>query len=229
MSEVFIRGKGPVPQVHDGGKLRFSKGVPAHFQGNPPGPRTVMVPISQPHVMGAKHAVQAPAHTNTPSAKPAPVRVIGRPGVTPQSGVKPGAMSGQPRKPGAPVATPTKPATKTVAPPMPPPTIETQLISPEGAFLIGQLFEMFISGEQYNGRGDTPLVKLAIKTLIDLHPLLPPGVVIPIPNVEPAVVQASVVFQDRSASAPDVAPDVAPAAPKPTLPELAPEDRPVRA
>jgi hypothetical protein len=215
MSEVSYKNKGPAPQVHNNEKLQIRQGSPAHYQASTTNSKTEMRPQSTHHTMGAKSGQLPPHLAGRQPAEVQPPKVLG--GTASTRGATPPVLSRAPSQ-----IAPSQTTRPKVAPKVPPkaagprhtpgsvgaskpgkPTqattpavtapLETRLISPEGALLLGQIAEMFIAAEQFSGRGETDLVKLAVKTLTDMQPLFPPGIEIPIPNVTPPVGEGSTV------------------------------------
>ena len=243
MSEVSYRNKGPAPQVHDNSKLQIRQGSPAHYQATTSSIKTEMRPQSTVHTMGAKSAALPPHLAGRQPAAVQPPKVLGGAAASrgaPQVlGGKPGVLNQPnrtPQPPQLPKPTPGSvgrprpavnrtPVTRAAAPQAQAQTraqviapqaapLESRLISPEGALLLGQICEMFVTSEQFSGRGATELVQLAVKTLTDMQPLFPPGVEIPIPNVSPPEAQAgpSVVMVPLPLPPPPVEVPAAPAA-----------------
>jgi hypothetical protein len=154
-----------------------------------------------PTVLGQRPTPQAPQHKPGAVSKPKP-GAVNRSPVTPAQ-----PQSTQPATPAQPQLT--SPTVGSAAQPVNVAPLEVRLISPAGAVLLGQILEMFLASEQFSGRGESDLVKLGIKTLTDMHPLFPPGVEIPVPNVTPppgqqgpSVVMVDLPQSQQASSAP---------------------------
>jgi len=211
MSDTFIQHRGPAPVAYSNEKLAVRTGSPAFQKSGNANQKVEIRGLAQQHTMGKKLStgiagkpgtvVGSHHGTGNPGAAPAtrtPARAIAAP-----------TLPTDPRRSGAPavrlidslpqgsrpvvgmvapargpsIAT-TKPTSKPGAITAPKPVVKPLLRSDQ-ALLLAQMIEFFAWQEQAAGRGDTQMMKLAEETLGDLQALLPDGMTVPFPHVEP--------------------------------------------